>query len=415
MRVKRFSTGLRATLLAIFTVTVFVTGTLAATEKVLHNFQSNFRDGFNPDAGLIFDGSGNLYGTTFYGGAYGAGRVFELTPAKGGGWTEKVLHNFGKGMDGFYPYAGLVFDSSGNLYGTTQSGGAYNYGTAFELTPKAGGGWTEKVLHSFNYPNAATPWAGLTVDSSGNLYGTTRSSGAYGVGTVFELTPKAGGGWREKVLHNFNGSNGKDGASPVAGLILDSSGNLYGTTSEGGAYVYGTVFELTPKAGGGWTEKVLHSFGGMGDGISPYAGLIFDSSGNLYGTTSSGGSDGYGAVFELTPKADGGWTEKLLHSFIVNGKNDGYSPVSGLVFDSSGNLYGTTQSGGAYYVGTVFELTPKVGGGWTEKIVHNFDSNNHKDGYSPIAGLIIDATGNLFGTTYSGGTYGYGTVFEIKP
>jgi len=303
MRGKRFSTGLRATLLAIFTVTAFVTGTLAATEKVLHNFQSNFRDGFNPDAGLIFDGSGNLYGTTFYGGAYGAGRVFELTPAKDGGWTEKVLHNFGKGTDGFYPYAGLVFDPSGNLYGTTQSGGAYNYGTAFELTPKAGGGWTEKVLHSFNYPNAATPWAGLTVDSSGNLYGTTRSSGAYGVGTVFELTPKAGGGWKEKVLHNFNGSNGKDGASPVAGLISDSSGNLYGTT----------------------------------------------------------------------------------------------------------------QSGGTYYVGTVFELTPKAGGGWTEKIVHNFDSNNHKDGYSPIAGLIIDATGNLFGTTYSGGTYGYGTVFEIKP
>ena len=124
MRVKRFSTGLRATLLAIFTVTVFVTGTLAATEKVLHNFQSNFRDGFNPDAGLIFDGSGNLYGTTFYGGTYGAGTVFELTPAKGGGWTEKVLHNFGKGMDGFYPYAGLVFDAAGNLYGTTQSGGA---------------------------------------------------------------------------------------------------------------------------------------------------------------------------------------------------------------------------------------------------------------------------------------------------
>ncbi len=294
-----------------------------------------------------------------------------------------MLHSFGKGTDGFYPYAGLVFDPSCNLYGTTQPGGAYNYGTAFGVDAQGGGGWTEKVLHSFNNPNAATPRAGLTVDSSGNLYGTTRSSGAYGVGTVFELTPKAGGGWKEKVLHNFNGSNGKDGASPVAGLISDSSGNLYGTTSGGGAYVYGTVFELTPKAGGGWTEKVLHSFGGKGDGISPYAGLIFDSSGNLYGTTSSGGSDGYGAVFELTPEADGGWTEKLLHSFIVNGKNDGYSPVSSLVFDSSGNLYGTTQSGGTYYVGTVFELTPKAGGGCTEKIVHNFDSNNHKDGYSP--------------------------------
>jgi uncharacterized repeat protein (TIGR03803 family) len=163
------------------------------------------------------------------------------------------------------------------------------------------------------------------------------------------------------------------------------------------------------------TEKVHNFQSNFRDGFNPDAGLIFDGSGNLYGTTSSGGSDGYGAVFELTPKAGGGWTEKLLHSFIVNGKNDGNSPVSGLVLDSSGNLYGTTQYGGTYYVGTVFELTPKAGGGWTEKIVHNFDSNNHKDGYSPVAGLIIDATGNLFGTTYSGGTYGYGTVFEIKP
>jgi uncharacterized repeat protein (TIGR03803 family) len=216
------------------------------------------------------------------------------------------------------------------------------------------------------------------------------------------------------VLHNFQ-SNFRDGFNPDAGLIFDGSGNLYGTTFYGGPTGGGTVFELTPKAGGGWTEKILHSFGGKGDGSEPRAGLIFDGSGNLYGTTSSGGSDGYGAVFELTPKAGGGWTEKLLHSFIVNGKNDGNSPVSGLVLDSSGNLYGTTQYGGTYYVGTVFELTPKAGGGWTEKIVHNFDSNNHKDGYSPVAGLIIDATGNLFGTTYSGGTYGYGTVFGIKP
>jgi len=414
VRGKRFSIGLRVTVLAIFIGTVLTASAFAASEKLLHSFQSNFKDGFYPEDGLIFDDSGNLYGTTFYGGTDGGGTVFELMPKAGGGWKEKVLHNFNDNRrDGLYPYAGLVFDSLGNLYGTTQSGGAYSYGTVFELSPNAGGGWTEKVLHSFNYPNAVTPWGGLTIDFSGNLYGTTSASGAYGAGTVFELTPKPGGGWSEKVLHNFNGSNGKDGASPLAGLVIDGSGNLYGTTDEGGAYVYGTVFELTPKAGGEWKEKILHSFGGKGDGSNPRAGLIFDGYGNLYGTTSGGGANVYGTVFELTPRAGGRWKEKILHSFID--LDNGAQPVSGLIFDSSGNLYGTTQSGGTYDAGTAFKLTPKADGGWAGNVLHNFNDSFGKDGYSPAAGLILDSFGNLYGLTPSGGIYGYGTVFEIKP
>ena len=277
----------------------------------------------------------------------------------------------------------------------------------FELTPKAGGGWTEKVLHSFNAKDGFVSYAALIFDAFGNLYGTTAGGGAYGDGTVFELTPKGGGGWTETVLHSFND---KDGSAPYAGLIFDGAGNLYGTTLMGGHYVDGTVFKLTPKGGGGWTETVLHSFNDNGkDGFAPLAGLIFDEAGNLYGTTYGGGTYGYGTVFELTPKAGGAWTETVLHSCNDNGK-DGYESYASLILDAPGNLYGTTSVGGAYGYGTVFELAPKAGGGWTETVLLSF---NDKDGFSVLASLIFDASGNLYGTTYAGGAYGYGTVFEV--
>src|SRR5664279_2753958 len=318
MRGKRLSIGLTVTLL-IFTVSLFMTSTWAAAqERVLHNFNNNGTDGTFPQAGLIVDGAGNLYGTTVDGGTYGWGTVFELTPTAGGGWTETVLYSFGNnGTDGMWPYAGLIFDAAGNLYGTTNSGGTYGYWTVFELTPTAGGGWTEKVLYSFNAngTDGYGPVAGLIFDAAGNLYGTTLGGGTYYSGTVFELTPAAGGGWTEKVLHNFN-ENGTDGALPRAPLIFDAAGNLYGTTEYGGTYYdsdLGTVFELTPAAGGGWTEKVLHNFGIGRDGTDPLAGLIFDAAGNLYGTTEYAGNYGAGTVFELTPTAGGGWTEKVLH------------------------------------------------------------------------------------------------------
>jgi uncharacterized repeat protein (TIGR03803 family) len=430
MRSRNVSVGLTVSMVAL-TLCGMAAHSVAQQEKVLHSFSGG--DGYGVEGGLVMDASGNLYGTTSGFGVFSGGTAFELTPAAGGKWTEKVLHNFGKGTDGVSPYAGLTFDASGNLYGTTTLGGAYGWGTVFELTPNADGSWTEKVLHSFNLLNAngseASPSGGVIFDAVGNLYGTTEQGGN-GVGAIFELMPTTGGDWNEVVLYKFL-FNAVDGQNPRGSLTFDSAGNLYGTTPVGGInyncggeYGCGTVFELMPAAGGGWTEKILHQFNNNGaDGIGPDSNLIFDSAGNLYGTTFIGGAFpncfgngfGCGTVFELAPAADGTWTEKILHNFGGN-STDGCCPDSALIFDSSGNLYGTTVYGGTTGVGTAFELVRK-GGKWVEKTLHNF-SNNGVDGYLPYPGLIFDASGNLYGTTYYGGAHGSiyegGTVFEIK-
>jgi uncharacterized repeat protein (TIGR03803 family) len=288
--------------------------------------------------------------------------VFELSPKVGGGWTEKILHNFNpnNGKDGDGPYAGLILDGSGNLYGTT-AGGAIENGTVFEVSPKAGGGWAEKILRNFDNDGSSLskPYAGLILDGTGNLYGTTAFGGVYGRGAVFELSPAGGGEWTETLLHSFDDVS-KEGGEPYASLILDGAGDLYGTTLYGGAYNSGAVFELMPAGGGNWTETVLHSFNKNGpDGHYPNAGLIFDAAGNLYGTTTDGGASNDGIVFELTPAGGGVWTETALYIFKQrrNGK-DGIFPYSGLVFDTVGNLYGTTYQGGTDGLGTVFEITP---------------------------------------------------------
>ncbi|MGB8886055.1 MAG: choice-of-anchor tandem repeat GloVer-containing protein [Candidatus Korobacteraceae bacterium] len=386
------------------------------TQKVLHSFNENGADGAYPEAALIFDAAGNLYGTTYEGGIHYAGAVFELTPQQGGSWTEKLLHSFNyDGTDGAYLEAGLIFDGSGNLYGTTAYGGIHGYGAVFKLAPNGSGGWTETLLHSFNYStgDGAYPYAGLTIDGSGKLYGTTYEGGIHGYGAVFELAPNGSGGWTETVLHSFN-YNGVDGAYPYTALIFDGSGKLYGTTYEGGMHGDGAVFELAPNGSGGWTETILHSFNYNGaDGANPYASLIFDHAGNLYGTTSYGGIHYVGAVFELSPNGSGGWTETILHSFNFNG-TDGYYPYAGLISDAAGNLYSTTYYGGRYTVGTMFELSPNGSGGWTEKTPYSFDYNG-TDGAYPEAGLISDAAGNFYGTTSSGGIYDAGTVFELSP
>jgi uncharacterized repeat protein (TIGR03803 family) len=445
MRGRRFSIELRSAV-AIIAAILVATGTCAAAEKVLHNLGNSIKDGHKPFASLIFDASGNLYGTTSEGGTGvdhcstdtgGCGTVFELTPKAGGGWTERVLHSFTEnGNDGIYPTGSLVFDTAGNLYGTTSSGGVYGAGTVFELTPASGGNWTEKTLHNFNYgKDGNLPQAGLIIDASGNLYGTTYGGGVYGAGTVFELMPAAGGKWTEKQLHDFN--NHKNGWAPAGTLTVDGAGNLYGTTILGGVSRCGlngtgcgTVFQLTAEAGGRWSAKVLHRFNGN-DGNNPSTSLVFDASGSLYGTATLGGDhscgrgSGCGTVFKLTPTAGGNWTETVLHKFSENGK-DGHFPQAGLIFDAPGNLYSTTYEGGAmgcyfgFGCGTVFELTLAAGGSWTEKILYTFNDNG-VDGAGPAAGLIFDASGNLYSTTVRGGdqscgdAYGCGTVFEITP
>jgi uncharacterized repeat protein (TIGR03803 family) len=406
-------------LLAVFASILFVAArpARAQEEKILHNFNPNGEDGVEPNSTLVFDGDGNLYGTTWG----GAGMVFELSPQASGSWTEKSLHHFIH-MDGENPNAGLIFDADGNLYGTTENGGPNGGGTAFELKRATNGSWHEKLLHSFgsDKDDGSAPFAGLTLHA-GSLYGTTVFGGAgtcdqtfSGCGIVFELTPATNGTWTETV-YSFTGP---DGYEPIGGLIFDAADNLYGTTQFGGTGTCrdeqeggcGTVFELTPKAGGGWTEKILFSFTDP-DGTEPIAGLIFDASGNLYGTTENGTMEN-STAFELTPAGDS-WTESVIFKFdkLNEGRNPGYGS---LIFDAAGNLYGTTRIGGAYGGGTVFELTPQVGGGWSEKVLHHF-GNDGKDGLNPYSGLILDAAGNLYGTTSTGGTYGGGTVFEIKP
>jgi uncharacterized repeat protein (TIGR03803 family) len=296
----------------VFELTPPAAGKTGWIEQVLYSFAGSENagpDGADPDADLIFDKAGNLYGTTNGGGTHGRGTVFELMPPAAGqtGWTEQVLHSFGGHNDGTNPDAGLIFDEAGNLYGTT----GFN-GTVFELMPPATRqtGWTEQVLHRFTGRggDGASPYAGLIFDGAGNLYGTTVSGGGFNQGTVFELTPPAAGksGWTERILHSFP-AFGTDGAAPEAGLIFDRAGNLYGTTNGGGTHGHGTVFELMPPAAGqtGWTEQVLYSFAGSlragPDGAAPWAALIFDKAGNLFGTTDRGGMLGRGTVFELMP------------------------------------------------------------------------------------------------------------------
>jgi uncharacterized repeat protein (TIGR03803 family) len=428
MPARKASIGLTV-VLTMFMMATLMTGTCAAaqTEKVLYSFTDNDNgvDGITPAGKLIFDSSGNLYGTTGQGGAYGFGTVFELTPAVSGGWTETVLHNF-QFAEGGGP-AGLTFDAAGNLYGTG-SGGTYGFGTVWELRPNTGAEWTLTVLYNFAYGgnDGYAPTGSLIFDGAGNLYGVTDWGGTgqclseadlVGCGTVFELSPKSGGGWSEKVLHSFG--LGTDGTFPVGGLVFDAAGNLYGVTYEGGTgsclrtgYAgCGIVFELLPEAGGHWTERMLHHFN-LTDGGWPVGSLIFDASGNLYGMTNGGGAYDWGTAYELMPGPAGGWGEKILHNFNQSGVS-GASPYAGLIFDSSGNLYGTTLAYGAGGSGTAFELRPTASGPWTEWVLHAFGSEP-RDGLNPVDSLIFDTAGNLYGTTDAGGTSSYGTVFEIK-
>jgi uncharacterized repeat protein (TIGR03803 family) len=371
----------------------------AQTETVLYNFCSkvNCTDGKDPYAAVIRDKEGNLYGTTVSGGANNYGTVFKIEARTG---VERVLYSFcslSNCTDGGGPQAGVIMDKEGNLYGTTANGGAYGLGTVFELTPKG----VESVLHSFAGcdTDGREPQAGLIMDKEGNLFGTTSFGGehcANGVGgTVFEITSTG-----ENLLFSFGG---KDGSVPAASVISDGKGNLYGITSVGGRGgphgQNGIVFKLPTKGG----EDILYSFTGGTDGQYPSGALLRDNQGNLYGTTYYGGVNFYGTVFKITPTGE----ESILYSF-GSDPTDGRYPIAGLIMDSNGNLYGTTFEGGANSQGTIFELDSTG----TETVLYSFQNGA---GSGPVAGLVMDSEGNLYGTTPTGGAQNDGTVFEFTP
>ena len=341
-------------------------------------------DGANPYAGVIRDSAGNLYGTTRDGGASNAGVVFKVDTTG----QETVLYTFTGGADGSNPYAGVILDSAGNLYGTTFLGGTTGYGVVFKLDATG----QETVLHSFTgAADGAYPRGGVIQDSAGNLYGAAYLGGASSAGVVFKLDTTG----NYTVLYTFTG--GADGYSPYAGVVLDSAGNLYGTTSGGGASKDGVIFKVDTTG----HETVLYSFTGGAGGYGG-SGVIQDSSGNLYGTTSFGGASGGGGVFKL----DTAGQYTLRYSF--TGGADGGSP-GGVILDPAGNLYGTTSSGGASNVGVVF----KVDTTGHETVLYSFTGG--ADGGSPNAGVIGDGAGNLYGTTLNGGASGYGVVFKLDP
>jgi uncharacterized repeat protein (TIGR03803 family) len=390
---------------AALTLTLAIAA-VAQSETVIYSFTGG-SDGGDPNGGVIADSKGNLYGTVVSGGANEGGAVFELSPNGGRGWAETVIYSFSFiSGDGFLPSSGLIFDTRGNLYGETIGGGATGGGTVFKLSPGSNGAWTEKTLYSFaGASDGAAPFSGtLALDPSGNLYGVTEGGGTFGFGTVFELVADAGGTWTKNILHSFAQQN--DGGNPYAEqLALDSSGNVYGTTLSGGSHNFGVVFELVRGTNGSWSEEILHAFAGRLDSSGPEAGLTFDSSGNLYGNSAF-------SVFQLVPGSNGKWTENVLHSF--HGGTDGAGPDSIPTLGKAGTLYGTTFGGGQLR-GTIYELTPHSDGTWTESVLHKFSAKGGDGVFPFFAALAIDPNGNLFGTTSTGGDSNAGVVFEVVP
>ncbi len=419
----------------------------SAKEKVLYSFRGG-TDGAYPWSDLTMDSAGNLYGTTSSGGSttacsgQGCGTVFELKRTSSG-WKEEILYSFtGSNSGGEFPQAGVIFDAAGNLYGTTLLGGTdcnYGCGTVFELKRTADG-WKESTLYNFTGGNDGDePAADLVFDTAGNLYGTTMVGGneigsaqcnRVGCGAVFELMPNQNGTWTEKTVYTFAGA--PDGGTPVQGLTLDPAGNAYGVTETGGTgqcgggyHFYqgcGALYKLTPQSGGTWTEAVIYSFyRGDATGFYPSGGLLLDKDGHLRGTTWDGGN-GVGTIFDLH-ESKNVWEQRNPHLFY--GDPDGRWPIGKLAQDAQGNLFGVTtspQPGGGSCVELggksciVFELEPNGDSHWTEKILHTF-AGTDGDGFAPQAGPVLGPGGHLYGTTQYGGSdsCGCGTVYEITP
>ena len=407
-----FNLNFRSAIAVLAMATAFGLATQPAqaqTFTVLHNF-TNGQDGGEPWAGLSMDRDGNLYGTASTGGntsgtcsyrnPHGCGTVFKLS-RKGSGWVFTPIYTF-SGPDGRNPQARVIIGPDGSLYGTTTYGGDFDEGTVFNLRPPAAAcksalcPWMETVLYSFQgFTDGVEPTFGdLVFDGVGNIYGTTPYGGQGDLGTVYELTP-SNGGWTETVLYRFQG--GDDGATPYAGIVFDHAGNLWGTTGLAGSYNNGTVYQLVPSDGG-WTESVVYNFRGGSDGANPYDGLIVDQFDNFYGGT-FGANGTTVKVYELSP-SNGGWTFNTLYSF----DNTNQGIIGKLAMDAAGNLYGTVFSG----VPEVFRLTPSnrswtLTGAWSGI------------GEAPAGNVILDSSGNLYTTAANGGPSEVGLVFEITP
>jgi uncharacterized repeat protein (TIGR03803 family) len=373
----------------LFAALLLVTGgapaQTAADPSFTLLYSFHYATGEYPLAALIVDSDGNLYGTTQNGGTHGLGTVFEITNAG----QEIVLHSFKPDPDGKFPIASLARDAVGNLYGTTSQGGAYGFGTVFEVDTAG----KESVIYSFTGKghDGRYPAAGLLLDNNGNLYGTTQDGGEANFGTAFKIATDGA----ETVLHSFKGYP-KDGEYPIAGLIQDDAGNLYGTTELGGFFNNGTIFKIHPTG----VENLVYSFTGNKGGGYPFGGVVRDDQGNFYGTAAYGGF-GIGTVFKVAKNG----AETVLYTF---SGNDGAYPSAGLVRDANGNLYGTTEFGGPFGAGVVFEIT-SVG---KELTLHGLDGS---DGAIPLAALALDNSGNLYGVATEGGASNQGTAFKLVP
>jgi uncharacterized repeat protein (TIGR03803 family) len=399
----------------VLAVVAMATVASASTTKVIYGFAGG-NDGEYTDTDLVFDAGDNIYGTSVLGGAFGTGTVFELSHSASG-WTHTVLYSFTGGADGGQPYKGVTLDAQGNLYGTAVVGGTggscveSGCGVVYKLT-HSGNTWVQSVIYNFTGGNDGYgPGSGLTFDKHGNLYGMTPTGGVGGQGVIYELKPGQNGSWSLSVIHSFTG--GKDGGTGSAGrLLLDGHGNLFGVATTGGANGKGTAFELTPTSTGNWRFKTLYAFKGQPDAGFPYGGLSLDTSGNLYGTTYYDGANNLGAVYELSPKPTGGWKEKVLYSFA--GGRDGSSSISNLVIDATGDLFGTTSEGGAgCSCGTIFKLTPGGGGTWTESVVYRFRGT--PDAGFAYNGMAVGSAGHFYGATVHGGASNDGTIYRFKP
>jgi len=375
----------------------------AQQESVVYSFEKTHHDGQTPVSHMLIK-DGVLYGTTEKGGAYKFGTVFELKKTNGT-WRETILYAFPSHGDGAYPKAGVIMDSSGKLYGSTERGGTSDDGIVFSLT-KVGDGWSESVLHSFGSgSDGSHPEATLHQDlTSGDLYGTTYDGGPQNCGVVFQMV-LSGGVWKENVLFDLGASVGCNSQTAVK---IDSLGNLYDSTVTGGQYGYGNVFELTPS-NGSWTQTVLHNFQSGSDGAYG-SELDLNTAGIVYGVTSAGGTSNDGVAYQLE-QSGGVWKETILHDF--TGGSDGMSPYGLLLNPDTNVLYGTTQYGGTSSRGTVFSLTQN-GNNWTEDVIHSFGVR--PDGAYPLSGLGLSSdTEDLYGTTSEGGSFNRGTVIEIIP